>query len=321
MVTLDKAFKQFKGLRLYMPARAWVTMRHALFSVGYAGFWGQAVLGVQELIEKAARLGYHGVMLAGKRPHLSPLDATPEQIGAIKETLARTGLRCEVIAAYTDFAGGGAAEVPYVEMQVAYVESLARLASQLDCGIVRVFTAYESAGQALGTLWPRVVAALRECCDRAAPHGVSLAIQNHHDLAVHTSALLELLGDIDRPNCKLGFDAWSPALRGEDLYEAARQAAPHTVITTNADYIRLPRFQYQPALVNYQPATPDLVRAVPFGEGCIDYEAFFRGLIDGGFDGVATYEMCSALRGGGSVENLDRCAAQYLQWMRKHVTR
>jgi sugar phosphate isomerase/epimerase len=59
------------------------------------------------------------------------------------------------------------------------------------------------------------------------------------------------------------------------------------------------------------------VRAVPFGEGFIDYEAFFRGLRDGGFDGVATYEMCSPLRGGGSLANLDACAGRYLAWMRE----
>ena len=40
---------------------------------------------------------------------------------------------------------------------------------------------------------------------------MTIAIQNHHDLALHTEALLELLADVDRPNCKLGFDAWSPA--------------------------------------------------------------------------------------------------------------
>jgi sugar phosphate isomerase/epimerase len=294
-------------------------MRLALFSVGYAGLWGQAALGLHDFLDRAACLGYDGVMLAGKRPHLSPLDATPKQIDQIRDTLARTGLRCEVLAAYTDFAGGGAAEVPFAEMQVAYVESLARLAAALQCPVVRVFTAYESPAQPAGTLWPRVVTALRECCDRAAAHEVTIAIQNHHDLAVHTTALLELLGDIDRPNCKLGFDAWSPALRGEDLYEAARQAAAHTVITTNADYIRLPQFNYQPAQVNYRPVAPDLVRAVPFGEGFIDYQAFFRGLIDGGFKGVATYEMCSPLRGGGTLENLDRCAAHYLTWMRENV--
>jgi sugar phosphate isomerase/epimerase len=294
-------------------------MRSALFSVSYAGLWGQASLGLCEVIDKAAALGYEGVMIAGKRPHLSPLDATPESIARVVDALARTGLRCDAVAAYTDFAGGSAAEVPYAEMQIAYVESLARLAARLGCGIVRVFTAYEPAGASAGALWPRVVAALRECCDRVAAHGVTIAVQNHHDLAVHTDALLELLVDVDRPNCKLGFDAWSPALRGEDLYEAARKAAPHTVLTTNADYVRLPRFRYQADVVNYQPAGPDLVRAVPFGDGFIDYPAFFRGLRDGGFDGVAAYEMCSPLRGGGSISNLDRCAGRYIAWVRANL--
>ena len=153
-------------------------------------------------------------------------------------------------------------------------------------------------------------------CDRAAACGVTIAIQNHHDLALHTDALLELLADIHRPNCKLGFDAWSCALRGENLGEAARRAAPYTAITTNADYIRVPRYRYQPVLVNYERQSPDWVRAVPFGTGFIDYAAFFQGLREGGFDGVAVYEMCSPVRGGGALENLDACAAKYLERMR-----
>ena len=146
-------------------------------------------------------------------------------------------------------------------------------------------------------------------CDRAAEHRVTLAVQNHHDLGVHTDAMLELLADVDRSNCKIGFDAWSPALRGEDLYQAAHKAAPHTVMTTNADYIRLPRFNYRPLVVNYERAYPDMVRAVKFGEGFIDYKGFFQGLRDGGFDGLANYEMCAPLRGGGGLENLDACAS------------
>jgi sugar phosphate isomerase/epimerase len=130
---------------------------------------------------------------------------------------------------------------------------------------------------------------------------------------------LELLHDVDRPNCRLGFDAWSPALRGEDLYDVARQISSYAVITTNADYVRLPRFRYRSDLVNYDSAAPDMVRAVKFGEGFIDYDAFFHGLCDGGFDGIATYEMCSYLRGGGALENLDSHASRYLEWMRSHV--
>jgi sugar phosphate isomerase/epimerase len=293
-------------------------MQLGLFSISYAGLWGQAALDLRPFVRRAAALGFDCVMLAGKRPHLSPLDATPELVAGLREELDAGGLRCDVVAAYTDLAPAAAAEVPYLEMQVAYVESLCRLASALGARVVRVFTAYESPGQGPHAAWQRVVTLLREMCDRAALHGVTLAVQNHHDVAVHTAALLELLADIDRPNCRLGFDAWSPALRGEDLYEAARLAAPHTAITTNADYVRLPRSRYRPDLVNYEPAGVDLVRAVPFGTGFIDYPAFFRGLRDGGFDGPATFEMCSPVRGGGAIENLDRCARAYVAWMREH---
>ena len=290
-------------------------MRHCLFSISYGGLWGQAALDLPGFVAKAAALGYRSIMLAGKRPHLSPLDFPPDCVAELKAVLDRHRVTCPVVAAYTDFAGMPAAEVPANELQIAYIESLCRIGRELGASIVRVFTAYESDLQSLATTWARVVSALREACDRAKAHGFTIAIQNHHDIGVHSDALLELLSDIDRPNCKLGFDAWSPALRGEDLYETARRMAPHTVMTTNADYIRLPRFRYRQEFVNYERVYPDLVRAVPFGEGFIDYRGFFTGLRDGGFDGIANYEMCSPLRGGGSFENLDRCAAAYLRWM------
>jgi len=45
-------------------------MKLSLFSVSYAGFWGQHQLTLPEFIEKSAQLGYDSVMLAGKRPHI-----------------------------------------------------------------------------------------------------------------------------------------------------------------------------------------------------------------------------------------------------------
>jgi sugar phosphate isomerase/epimerase len=295
-------------------------MTPSLFSISYAGFWGQSVLGLTDFIRHAGRLGFPSVMIAGKRPHLSPLDATPDFVKPIRDALTAAKVSCDVLGAYTNLAQPTSAgcEVPHVEFQIAYVESLARIASQLGAKIVRIFTAYEIEGQDPQSQWNRCISAIREMCDRAAAHGVSIAIQNHHDIGLHTGALLELLADIDHPNCKLGFDAWSPALRGENLYDAARLAAPHTLITTNADYIRVPRHRYRPDLVNYERQPVDWVRAVPFGTGFIDYAAFFNGLRDGGFDGIATFEMCSPLRGGGSLENLDACATTYLNWMKSH---
>jgi sugar phosphate isomerase/epimerase len=294
-------------------------MRLGLFSISYAGLWGQHRLDVPEFIARAARLGYDTVMLAGKRPHLSPLDADSEFIASVRAALVRHSISCGIIAGYNDLSPPPTAEVPYLEMQIAYVESLARLAAELKAPVVRIFTAYEAPGHSLQSVWNHAVLGIREMCDRAAAYDVTLAVQNHHDLAVHSDALIEFLTDVDRPNCALGFDAWSPALRGEDPYESAKKMAPYAVMTTIADYVRLPRFRYRPELVNYERTQPDFVRAVKFGTGCIDYPAFFCGLKDGGFSGYYSYEMCSPIRGGGAEENLDEYAAHYVRWMREHV--
>jgi sugar phosphate isomerase/epimerase len=108
-------------------------------------------------------------------------------------------------------------------------------------------------------------------------------------------------------------------LHDEDLAAAARAMAPHTALTTVADYVRRPRFAYQPGLVNYRQES-DVIRAVPMGEGFIDYAAFLSALREGGYspDGWVSYEMCSPLAGGGSEENLDRCARQFVSWMQAH---
>jgi len=284
--------------------------------VSYAGLWGQHRLTLEEFIPHTRHLGYPAVELMGKRPHLSPLDWSEERVTELAALCRREGVEVACVAAYTDFGGGlDAAEVPFPEFQVQYVESLARLARVLGCGRLRLFTAYEREGLPLVRQWERTVTALRECCDRCAPLGVTVGLQNHHDLGVHTRVLQELLGDIDRPNCRLMLDPWSPCLRGEELFETVRQAAPQVVYTTLADYIRLPRYKYHPTLINYSRQPDDLVRAVPMGEGDVDSRTFLQGLTAGGYTGPIAYEMCSPLRGGGSRENLDRCARQFLTWL------
>ena len=55
-------------------------MQLGLFSVSYAGYWGQDPLSLEAFIAKAAALGFDTVMLAGKRPHLSPLDLDDERL-------------------------------------------------------------------------------------------------------------------------------------------------------------------------------------------------------------------------------------------------
>jgi sugar phosphate isomerase/epimerase len=160
------------------------------------------------------------------------------------------------------------------------------------------------------------VESLRECAKLAVDFNVTIGVQNHHDIAVHWESLIDLLEEIDHPNCRAMFDAWAPALQGADIVAAAIRMAPWMVHTTVADYVRRPRFTYVPQLVNYAPAQ-DAIRAVPMGEGFIDYRGFLRALRDAGYSGHVAYEMCSPLKGGGSEANLDRCARRFLDFMKE----
>lgn len=291
-------------------------MTPMLFSVSYAGFWGQHRLGLIPFLEKAAALGYPAVEIAAKRPHLSVIDFTDvTSVAEVRQVADRLGIEIATLAGYTDFtAGRNAAEVPFVEMQVLYVRQLAQLAKGLGASIIRVFSGYFTDLANHQADWNKCVIALREAAAVAADAGVILGLQNHHDIGVSAEGFTELLDDIDHPNLKAMFDPWSIALHGDvDLYAAARRMAPRMVQTTLADYVRIDRFQYQPPLINYQRIDPPAVRAVPLGEGFLKLDEFFRGLKDGGFDGYVAYEICSPIRGGGSEANLDMASKLALE--------
>ncbi|HLJ53858.1 MAG TPA: sugar phosphate isomerase/epimerase family protein [Chthonomonadaceae bacterium] len=290
-----------------------------LHSVSYAGVWdGQVALPLEQFVDHAADLGYQGVMLMAKRGHASLLDMTEGRRSDLRARMRDRGLELAALAGYTDFtANADRADIPFLEMQVVYVRECARLAHDLGGGIVRIFTGYESDRLTPGQGWLRCVKAVRDCARLAADFGVTLAVQNHHDIAVHYQALADFIDEVGEPNVKAGFDAWAPVLQGLSgpaLAESVRALGPRIAQTIVADYVLQPRFHYAPSLTSYTPAQPE-AKAVPVGEGIIDYETFFTALKQTGFDGYVTYEMCSAIRGGGSQENIDRCARRFVEWM------
>ena len=287
-----------------------------LFSVSYSGFWGQEALSLEQFVDRAADLGFDGVMLMAKRPHLSILDYGPRERGRLRAQLERRNLRRVCVAGYTNFTADlEHGEVPHREFQIQYVTALAEFAGDLGGDLVRVFSGYENPAAPYSVQWKLVVEALRECARRAAPFGVTIGVQNHHDLGAAYESQYDLIREIGEPNCKAMFDAWAPALHGADLIKAAVKMAPITVHTTVANYQLRPRFQYDPAIVNYREEKPTLT-AVPVDEGFIDYRAFLGALEAGGFKGTAAYEMCSPLRDGGQPEVLDRYARRFVEFMR-----
>lgn len=288
-----------------------------LHSISYAGAWGQAFLTVEQFVDKAAELGYDGVLLAAKRPHVSLLDYDRRARTRLRKQIEKRGLRRVALAAYNNFTADlEHGDIPTQEIQIQYLVELARLAADLGGDLVRIFTGYEHPAAGYAAQWNLVVAAVKQCARRAARFGVTIGVQNHHDIAAGWESLYDLIRAVDEPNCRALFDAWAPALQGADILAAARRLGALTAHTTIANYQRRPRYRYEPAAVNYTPLTP-YVLAVPIEEGFIDYRAFLHALREGGFSGTVAYEMCSPLEGGGGMENLDRCARLFLEFIRR----
>jgi len=293
-------------------ARKW---KYALHSVSYSGFWGQDRLELDAFVPRARRLGFDGVMLMAKRPHLSPLDLDGEGRRRGRGLLEENGLELACVAGYNDFTlGMERPDVPMAEVQITYLTELCRLTQDLGGSMLRVFTGFERSDAAYDQLWGRVVSGLKETARQAVDFGVTLAVQNHHDLASHHLPMADLLAEVDEPNCRAAFDAWTPALQGEDLAEAVRRMAPWIVHTTVADYQSRPRFRYQPQWVQFSRELP-VMRMAPLGEGEIDYRGFFGAIEEAGYRGYVAFEMCAPLLGGGSLENLDRTARGFIEYM------
>jgi sugar phosphate isomerase/epimerase len=291
-------------------------MQTTLFSVSYAGLWGQASLTLPEFISHTARLGYDSVLLMGKRPHLSGLDISREELSELKQRLADSGLTCLGTAAYTNFTANAACrEIPLNEIQLLYLTRLCELTAELDGRQLRIFTGYAGETLSPAEAWGQCVEAIRECGAIAQSFGLLVGVQNHHDVAVDTRAMQMLIEEVDHPAVRPSYDCWSPFLRGEDIYAGAKMMAARMINTICADYVSLPSFRYRPGYVNYEADSAGLVRAVPMGTGDLDYQTFFRGLKDGGYTGPVTYEMCSPLHGGGSLANLDRYARVFLDYV------
>jgi sugar phosphate isomerase/epimerase len=296
-------------------------VKTCLHSIGYSGLWrGQALLSVDQFLLKAKELGFEGVMLMAKKPHLSPLDYEKDARAKLRKRIADLGLTLVGLAGYSDFTAGiDKPGIPHTEIQAAYIGQVAELASDLGTKMVRIFTGYERPGVPYDKQYALVVEGITMAAKEAARYGVTLVVQNHHDIAIHHDAMYWLLKEINLPNVMAGWDAWSPTLEGlskEEIRQSVFKMKPFILNTIAADYVTQPRFHYENQLTNYVADKP-VMRATAMGEGIVDYDSFIGALKDIGYQGYLVYEMCEVLEGGGSIANLDATAKKFLKYVEK----
>jgi sugar phosphate isomerase/epimerase len=293
-------------------------MKMCLHSVSYSGTWGgQTFLSLKQFISKAAELGYECVEFAGKRPHASPLDMGKKERREIRELLSDKGMTLACVASYHDFAVYFEhMDMAYMEKELLYMKSIIEMTHDMGGSLVRTYTGYFKDGVPYRLQWESCVKGIKESAKIASEYGITIGVQNHSCIASDPDSLLDFMAEIDEPNVSVVLDAPYIDNHSKPLYETVLKYKGKIVHTHLTDFIRREKYRYIPETVTFESNGMEMI-AVPVGQGGIDYAEFIRALKEIGYDGALSYEMCSPLVGGGSEENLDRCAGETLSYVKK----
>ena len=101
-------------------------------------------------------------------------------------------------------------------------------AAKLGAKTVRIFAGNLEKGDTLEAAQKRVVAAMNECCEVAAKHGVLLALENHGGITATPEQLLALVKPVNSPALGVNIDTGN--FKTPDPYADVAKIAPYGVV-------------------------------------------------------------------------------------------
>ncbi len=274
------------------------SIKVGLYSITYLGLWyrGRA-LTLEEVIARAKQYGYQGVEIDGKRPHGNPLDMPKARCQQLRKYAAGEDIEIFAVAANNDFSS----PIPeHRECQIAYTRDLLRMTSDLGAKVLRMFLAWSGVTKVPGQggrydharrvfaaehegftdeqSWEWCRESLKECARYAREFGVTMGLQNHKPVVRDYGDVLRMIREVDSPNLKAVYDA--PLM--DDKSEAA---------------IRKAAFEVGPLQISshfggeYERDASG--RAASKGSEIYPY--FIRAMLDIGYRGYISYELCHPL--------------------------
>lgn len=281
-------------------------MKLGLYSITYLGLWYRGpALTLEQVIERAARFGYDGVEIDGKRPHGNPLDLPPARCRDLQRKAQDAGVEIYAVAANNDFSS----PVPeHRESQLVYMRDLIRMTADLGARTLRVFAAWpgvtvsaDGATYLLArqmwreahlrvdpdTIWQWCCEGLTEAARFAGDAGITLALQNHAPVTNSPGDMLRMIRDVGSPHLKACLDAPLAAKQGiASMRDTARSVAGLQVLSHfGGEYDR-----ESGGSVSGWVRHPDMTLTRE------DYYAdFTAGMRDIGYEGYTGYELCHPL--------------------------
>ncbi len=308
------------------------SIKLSLFSVTFAGVWYDGPsLTIKEFIRLAKSIGYDGVELGAKRPHLNPLDMDKQDCLEIRRLVDSLGMEISNVAAYNNFTS------PIVEQRendLLMQREQMRLASYLGVKIFRLFAGwngvtmdngmayYGDARRARQIAFPKVTKEqrwrwCRECLEEAVKwaekFGLTLALQNHKPLMNSYQDVLKMVKEISSENLKVCLDA--PLLNSQ-YDEHVRQS----VLDTGKDLIMHSHFGGEFDRTSDGKA---VMRVIRKDGTVVNYPVFVETLAKIGYNGYLAYELCHQFKVNGKFGKLkdsEEQARRALEYMKNIIS-
>jgi sugar phosphate isomerase/epimerase len=324
-------------------AEPWGDVRPALYSVTYMGQWYRGpALSLEQVAERAARLGFDGIEIEAKRPHGCPLDWPRARCAELRSRVEDAGLELSGVGALNDFSSPVAERR---ESQLAAVRDAIRMTGDLGAGILRVFLAwpgstpldaggarYDLAQKAWDAahedyaeeqIWAWCRGCLVEAARWAGEAGVTLALQNHRPIVRSYHQVLQMVREVGSPHLKACLDA--PLMEKKDpgfLRQAVLDAGPLEVQTHYFGEFERGAPGESIRLVDKRGEWRGPYERHGYVEENF-YVPFVQALLETGYRGFMGYELCSPLPvvDGRTVglDYVDECAGLALEFMRETI--
>jgi 3-dehydroshikimate dehydratase len=253
--------------------------RFALCTISHRERLLEYVLGV------AKELGFEGVELWGREPHISE-KFDENRVQAARRMIEERGLYLCCLGSYVVFG-----PVRTRAEELAELDDTLYTARCLHAPVVRVWASDVGSERATKKQWDHTVGQIQEACDRAGRLNLVLAAEMHDDtLADSSAAALRLVEAVNRANFKLNYEV-SHRREAEDPVERLDRVLPHVV------HVHLRNF------CTYGGENGERPRWAPISEGLVDYAPILDRLMESDYRGCYALEF-ACREGNGKLESL-----------------
>lgn len=225
---------------------------------------------LEEILDMAQEIGFDGVEIWGKEPHMGEV-LDEERVKKARKMLEERNLSPSMFGSYLCLG---------VEGEFPKAESILKIAQGLGATIVRIWAGNKGSQEATGKDWENCLKDLEKVCRKAEKMGINLAMEMHAGtLADRGETARKLIEQVSLPNLKVNFQVDFP---GREAPLERLAAVIPWIVNVHAQNFK----KVHPGSPVRWEDSLTLIR-----EGVIDYQQLFHRLKEANFLGYFEVEF------------------------------